>query len=627
MQLLFQQARLQNFFTDLDWHIAHVLVQRTPLTGTAKYRFLFLIMYLNAQRRAGHVCILLSQFDEVGFWDGQVYPVLGLFAAALGRPDQLEWMEVINASTIVADASGNEPLILVDDRLYFQQLWKNEHIVANFFQREAIQTVSPPSAVSSILTSLFEESSQSEKDWQKVAVAMALTRSVTVISGGPGTGKTTTVAKIVIASLLSHPRQDRTLRIYAAAPTGKAAARLTISLKEALFSLSNHAVNAAALPSEAVTLHRLLGAGYRGHAFLYHKNNPLPVDILIVDEASMVDLSMMAAIINALPPHAKLVLLGDKEQLSSVEAGAVLGEVCRLSDGTYSTFRAQEIWELTGISVPSAKHTPPIADTLCLLQKSYRFHEHSGIGLLANDIKHGDIQGALEKMNLSLYPDIHFHGIKDREYESFIQHITEEYKTYLSTLRETKNVASALAAWEEFRLLAALREGKYGVDGLNRAIERELARQGEIHLSSEESSYVGRPVMILKNNPKLKLWNGDIGLTWFDESRPDKKCVYFQLSDGTLRGFSPSLLPDHETAFAMTVHKAQGSEFTHAALILPPDYSPLLTRALLYTAVTRAKQKMTLYGQSTIVKQTIQSENTRHSGLYDLLMCHTKVSS
>lgn len=625
MESLFQEARNQKVFTDLDWHIGQLLTQRTPLVGISRARFLFLIIYLSAQRRAGHVCIFLSQLDESGPWMRSEVSLMRAFWLALDKPAYSDWLDVLHASTIVEDADSG-PVILVQDRLYFQRLWHNEQTVARFFQMAADRVIPAPKALHSILQSLFDSQEILERNWQKIAVAMALTRSVTIISGGPGTGKTTTVAKILAAYLLSVSSKGTVPRIKAAAPTGKAAARLTTSLKMAVATLPDREANTSFLPMEAVTLHRLLGAGSQRQAFLYNKNNRLHLDILIIDEASMVDLSMMASVIDALPEQAKLILLGDREQLSSVEAGAVLGDLCRFSTGVYSESRAQEIEALTGDTIPSDKNTPPIADTICLLQKSYRFDEHSGIGLLANDIKQGKSSSAIHRLNSQRYDDIAFHEIAENGYEALLQNVVEKYKAYLHVLRDTHDVKHALEVWDQFRLLAAVREGKYGVEGLNGAIECALIKQREITMTSGNTSYLGRPVMILKNHPKLALWNGDIGITWYSEADPKKKRVYFHLADGTLRGFSPALLPEHETAFVMTVHKAQGSEFSHAALVLPDEYTPLLTRSLLYTAVTRAKQKITLYGSTAILSQTIQSQIERHSGLHHSLVVRDKLT-
>lgn len=618
MEALFATGQEQKIITPLDWHIALFLTKYTPLIGLQKYRFIFLILILGIWRHNGHVCLSLHMFDSVRQNKRSLPAWIMDCWHALGKPGYHDWVEVLHASTLLTGEMGKAPLVLMQDRLYFQRLWDDERTVANYFLAAAKQRLFVPAAAERILNILFNGDDETI-NWQKTAVAMSLSRSVTLISGGPGTGKTTTAAKILLAHVLLSSSRDNPLRIKAAAPTGKAAARLTISLKNALSAMPSALDREELFPEEAITLHRLLGAGKKKRPFMYDKNHPLAVDILIVDEASMIDLSMMAAIVHALPKQAKLILLGDKEQLSSVEAGAVLGDLCQLFHGKYSKERAEELKLLIHRQLPATPGVLPMADTICFLQESHRFSAHSGIGLLARDIKEGVSDIAIHRLRSKSYADIEFQPLTVNDYDSFIESIARKYGHYFDVLNTTQNIQHALLAWDDFRLLAAMRNGKYGVLGLNQAIERVLCKRDKIQKTVEESSYLGRPVMILKNDPKLKLWNGDIGITWQDPEDPKQHRVYFQLTDGTLRSFSPLLLPEHETAFVMTVHKAQGSEFSQVALILPPESNAILTRALLYTAVTRAKQKITIYGQTTILHHTIQTQNERDSGLYERL--------
>lgn len=619
MDLLFQQAVELKLFSDLDWHVSQFLADRSKLTGKEKDQLKFLICYLSAETRVGHVCVSLQQIASGYFFSGSKKPLIKVLLQQLEKFQYNDWSELLIASGIVSQGQTNTPLILQNGLLYFQRMWLNEQKVVRFFRRSAVTMIEPFANIATILDILFDKKEHSsDVDWQKIAVALALTRQVAIISGGPGTGKTTTVAKLLVALLMVKVNDVAPLRIMAAAPTGKSAARLSQSLNHAVSPLLLENKIESFLPNEAVTLHRLLGAKTQ-QQFVHHKDNPLHLDILIIDEASMVDLSMMAAVIDALPANAKLILLGDREQLSSVEAGAVLGDLCRFADGNYSKDKANELSNLTGCTIPTHDHVVPIADNICLLKKSYRFHKHSGIGLLAKYIKQGQSQDAVALLCSKDYTDIEFYVFDDSLYQTIINMALKGYGNYLHVIN-TNNPLAALATFEQFRLLTALREGKYGVNGLNKAIEDILAKRKLITRSYNDDWYVGRPVMILKNYPTLKLYNGDIGITLLSEDDPDKKRVYFKLADGTLRGFSPYFLPEHETAFFMTVHKSQGSEFDHVALILPDEYTPLLTRSLLYTAVTRAKQKMTIYGNLTILSKTIESQIERRSGLSYLLV-------
>ncbi|MCO6524291.1 MAG: exodeoxyribonuclease V subunit alpha, partial [Candidatus Schmidhempelia sp.] len=562
MEILFKQLVENNIFSVLDIHLSKFLTDKTPLVGQNRRRLLFLISYLSAETRAGHVCLKLTKLNSTDVFNGRNRELSDQIWIKLNNPCLSDWIELLSLSTIASNGQRHTPLIFQDNRLYFQRMWCSEQKVANFFRQTCSIKLQQAADLSTILTALFPEQ-QTEIDWQKVAVAMALTRQVAIISGGPGTGKTTTVAKLLAALIATRAEQAPALRIMAAAPTGKAAARLTQSLNVALDKLTMQQNAKLIMPNEAITLHRLLGAQLHQQQFVHHKENPLHLDILIIDEASMVDLSMMASLIDALPTHARLILLGDREQLSSVEAGAVLGDLCYFANNNYSQARVRELSELTGYSLSVSEKSASIADNICLLQKSYRFDQQSGIGQLAAYVRQGKSQLAMQLLIGKQYKDIAYHSFCcDLDYPSVIEHAVMGYSHYLQYIQQSDfDIPQALSLFSRFRLLSALREGAFGVNGLNYQIEQALTKQKLLTMTPNEVWYLGRPVMILKNHSGLGLYNGDIGITLPSKTNPDKKRVYFQLADGRIQGFSPYRLPLHETAFVMTVHKSQGSEF------------------------------------------------------------------
>lgn len=621
MKSLFEEAIKQKLFSQLDCHVARFLTADATGCASGKAKLLFIIAYLSAEMRAGHVCVALQQMGSPHFFFNHKHALMIPFWNQLQQPSYQDWLTVIQESGLLIRGQINAPLVLYNGLLYFQRMWLNEQKVSHFFLRAINLGTKSMAKVSNILDILFGKAMNKKIiDWQKIAVALALTRRVTIISGGPGTGKTTTVAKLLAALVLANGADPSRLRIMAAAPTGKAAARLTASLHQAVSKLAAEHCLGLPIPKEAVTLHRLLGAhSHDGQAFLHHKGNPLHLDILIIDEASMIDLSMMAAVIDALPVDAKFILLGDREQLASVEAGSVLGDLCRVANGSYSKQCAGELSKLTGYRIDSGINTATIADNVCLLQKSYRFNENSGIHLLATYVRQGKKEETLSLLQSGCYSDIKLNVLGANSYRSIVETAVTGYRDYLQAIHERTQPSFAMAAFDQFRVLAALREGKYGVRGLNQAIECALAEQKLIDKSPDQNWYLGRPIMILKNNPGLKLCNGDIGITLYADGAARKTRVYFQLPDGQLRGFSPYLLPEHETAFVMTVHKSQGSEFDQVAFILPEEYTPLLTRSLLYTAITRAKKQIIINGQLDILAATIESQIERRSGLGEQL--------
>jgi len=575
---------------------------------------------VSLETASGHVCLPLSQLSLTSL-NKQFPDFTNELSQLFGDRDEAAWQACLLAEAEVSDGSYPAPLVLQNQRLYLQRLWQDEGVVATFFAgNEATSDESVP-ALSAILSQLFPTRSEdAEVNWQQVAAAVAATRQVSVISGGPGTGKTTTVARLLTALIRLHPQ--RKLRIQLAAPTGKAAARLTESLGKAIEALGLTPAEREVIPQEAYTLHRLLGAQPNSIRLRYHRENPLHVDVLVVDEASMVDLPMMSKLIAALPQRARLILLGDRDQLASVEAGAVLGDLCRFSEFGYRPERAKQLSELCQTAIPAGAEQPDIAvrDSICLLRKSYRFDANSGIGQLAAAVNGGDVAAARRCFD-GQFSDILWSPMtQDEDYTTLIQTCVEGYRSTLQRVREQADAAEVLESFSRFRLLCALREGPFGQSGLNDRIELALVKARLIHRPTQAHQrwYSGRPVMVTRNDSSLGLFNGDIGIALADAENNIR--VYFQLPDGSIKSVQPSRLPQTETAYAMTVHKSQGSEFEHTLLVLPADYSPIVTRELLYTAITRAKNQLTLFSREHILKTAIRTPTLRRSGLMERMM-------
>jgi exodeoxyribonuclease V alpha subunit len=526
---------------------------------------------------------------------------------------------------VIGEPGVYAPLILDDQaRLYLYRYWDYQQRLADLItQRVENMGEVDLTVLKAGLDRLFDHENTggtgggpARADWQKIAAAVALTKAFCVISGGPGTGKTTTVAKI-LAVMLEQPRPTP-LRIALAAPTGKAAMRLQGAIKESKKNLDVDSQTRMHIPEEASTIHRLLG-GIAGSPYFRHdKSNPLAADVVVVDEASMVDLALMSKLVQSLQPHAQLVLLGDKDQLASVEAGAVLGDMCDTGGiRGFSVGTRDVVKQVAGHEVPALSDDhggTGMADCVVRLQKNFRFGQGSGIGALSRAVNAGDGDTALSLLIDKRFEDLTWQSLPPPDL------LLGNMKTWvIKRFQEcfrARNVEESFALFDRFRILCALREGPYGVVNLNRIVEKILVDQGLV--VSRATWYPGRPVMINRNDYNLRLFNGDVGITWHDPESQGLG-VFFLSPDSGWRKFHPIRLPEHETVFAMTVHKSQGSEFDEVLVLLTDRDLPVLTRELLYTAITRARDRVALWGKKEVITAAISRRIQRMSGLRDAL--------
>jgi exodeoxyribonuclease V alpha subunit len=488
----------------------------------------------------------------------------------------------------------------------------------------------PPTLVRHWLDQLFTHATrEGGADWQKIACAIAARGGLAVITGGPGTGKTYTVARLLALLFAVEGEHAGQLRVALAAPTGKAAARLKQAIDDALEKLEANLQGALPLRQLAErmggarTLHSLLGARPDTRAFRHNAGNPLDVDVLIVDEASMVHLEMMAALLDALPRGARLVLLGDKDQLASVEAGSVLGDLCHDAQaGGYSAATAAYVEAAAGQAIPPEflGQAGALAQQTVMLRQSRRFG--GPIGQLALAVNQGDAEAARAVLRADSQGQLHWNEAAQQE--DMLRLALEGYRPCLELVRQGPGgaahddwAAAVLHAFEQFRLLCAVREGEWGVSGLNEAIAQRLESHGL--LKRRGDWYVGRPVMVTRNDYATGVYNGDIGLVLPDPERSASLRVYFS-DGGQVRSVLATRLRNVETAFAMTVHKSQGSEFSHTALVLPREASSVLARELVYTGITRARQRFTLLTPNPgVLPDAIRRRTERTSGLRSLL--------
>ncbi|UCE54679.1 MAG: exodeoxyribonuclease V subunit alpha [Desulfobacterales bacterium] len=545
---------------------------------------------------------------------------------ALICPKINRWVETLSVSPATGKPGEKRPLILdSQNRLYLFRYWEYEKILTDLILKRVhdhITDLDFPRLRRSLGTH-FPKDSGEPIDWQKIAAVTAMLKKFSVITGGPGTGKTFMITKILV--LLLEQVSGGALKICLAAPTGKAAARLQESIRRTKQSLNCDDKLKEAIPTEVKTIHRMLKPKPASPYFHYNAENPLSADIVVIDEASMVDLALMSKLVQAVPKNARLVLVGDKDQLASVEAGSVLGDICDRNNlhGVSDDLR-RKILELTdddmNAIVKGSRPEPGLQDCIVVLQKSHRFAVGSGIGRLSRAVNRGEADEAL--MVLEDAPDktiaLYEMGPAEEFFDTMAKKIIDGYRAYL----ESEDPAAALESFNRFKIVCALRMGPFGVRSLNKLAEQVLEQQGLIHLDTVHTNpwYKGRPILITRNDYNLGLFNGDIGITL---PNPDAKTrelsVFFSAGDGEIKRFAIHRLPEHETVFAMTVHKSQGSEFDEVVLILPNKDYPVLTRELVYTGLTRSKNKFSVWATRSILRNTIKRKIERTSGLREAL--------
>lgn len=572
LQRLERAGALDVLDVELARSLARLAGESDPQIGLA-------VALASRALREGHVCAELRALAGTPVRDEQGEET------GLRCPELERWAEALQRSPLVASAlGGGHPLVLdAAGRLYFARYFDHEARTAAHIARLARPALAPPPLDAGALERLFPQRSGGAADLQREAALAARERQLSLIVGGPGTGKTSTVVRL-LALLVGDAARAGVAppRILLVAPTGKAAQRLSEAVGRARDRLPVDEATRRAIPAAALTIHRALGSSDASSARVrHHAGNPLACDILLLDEASMVDLALMRRLLDAVPAHARVIMLGDPDQLAAVEAGGVLADLCQAADQQLS-----------------------LAHCLSRLTESYRYAPDSGIAQLARAVHAQDAEGALSLLAADL-PDASLHPAPaPRSTRGALwEHAREHYAGL-----KTPELERRLSALEDYRVLCAHRGGPAGVEQLNQGLARV------VHGPQRGDHYAGRPLLITQNDYATRLFNGDVGVL-HAERRGGALSAYFRAENGDPRQLSPARLPMHESVYAMTVHKSQGSEFRALAIVLPDASSPLLSRELLFTAITRAREGVRLYGSPAAIRAALARRVKRSSGL------------
>ncbi len=580
------------FITSLEVEFTRFLLQISPDESEKVLLAASACVYAQSN---GHVCLDFQKWEEEFLFNEPGTDIQ--ITEALKN----DWISALKNSDLVSSGKELQPLVLEDDRLYLQRFWKYEEELAEWMKEKSSVVHDISEKKKKVLRSLLVPLGDLfETNWQHLAVMLSFLKDLVIISGGPGTGKTYTVLNIIAAHKMAHA--GKPFRIALAAPTGKAARRLMDSIEEGRENLPKEYQSEMDIPDSALTVHKLLGANFRGSQFKFNEQNKLPYDMVVIDEASMLDITMWVRLIRSIGSTTKLVVLGDKDQLASVEAGSILGDICG-GENTFSPAISTYVADINGMKLSTTNAKPMINDCVVFLTKSYRFGEESGIGTFAQAVNASDAQQALSILKDPKSGDINWVQPTAKNLKTVVsKYAVDHFEDYVRVEEEER-----LEASNRKKILCVLRKSDYGVEILNQRIEHQIRQN--LNLLTAQEWYEGRIVMATRNDAVLKVRNGEIGI--YKEGDPGS--IRFE-GEQAIK-ISSNRLKEYEPAFSITIHKSQGSEFEEVAILLPSQINTILSKEILYTAVTRARRSTLIIASEEIIKKTIERSVSRNSGV------------
>ncbi|AHG59941.1 Recd [Buchnera aphidicola str. G002 (Myzus persicae)] len=591
MTSLLKKAVIMKIIRPIDFYFSQFISKKNTI-------LMLVAACVSYENKNGHIFLPIEYFEKNHFFSTTNTKFIQKILNILEK--KINWLEELLQHNSVSNGSDSTPLVLFKKKIYLYKMWKSEINILKFLNEKNKNKKVNNKKFSKILDNLFPEKF---KNTQKIAVALTLIKNITFIIGGPGTGKTTTILKIIIALIKTA---KKSIKIQLSAPTGKATTRLNEIIENNIFDIYLSQKEKTYLPCSAITIHQLLGFQKISQKSFFNKNNRLNLDVLIIDETSMIDILMIEKIFDAVSKNTKLIFIGDHNQLCPIDAGSILKSIARYSNNGYNYKTLLNLEKLTNYKIANKineNKINSINNNICILKKNYRFKKNSGIYILSNAISNKKINIFEELFNNSIQ-NVFFYEINSMEnYQKMIENISLNYKKFWEKIYKKEKIQNIIETFQYHQVLCVLRDGIFGANILNKKIEEEMYKKDMIKYFyiNNKIWYVGKPIMINSNNQLLDVFNGNIGIT--NMSNKGVLQVSF-LKEKNIINIPINILRNYETAWVITVHKAQGSEFMNTSLILPNVDSNILNKDVLYTGITRSRNILNIFSNKKIFIKT-----------------------
>ncbi|QIQ42175.1 MAG: exodeoxyribonuclease V subunit alpha [Buchnera aphidicola (Microlophium carnosum)] len=592
MIMLLKQAVKFKIIRPIDFYFSQFITQKNTI-------IMLVAACISYESSQGHIFLPIQYFEKNCFFSSLNEKFIKKILFFLEK--KIDWSAELLKHKSIGNGKLPTPLVLYKNKIYLYKMWKAKNNIFNYLYTKNKKNRINQEKCSKILNNLFP---QHNINFQKIAVALTLINRISFITGGPGTGKTTIILKIIIALIKSS---KKVIKIQLSAPTGKATTRLNEIIKNNIFDLYLSEQEKHSLPSRAITIHQLLGIQKISQNSFFNKNHLLDLDILIIDEISMVDILMMEKILFSVSSNTKLIFIGDSNQLRPIESSSILKKICSYANDGYSLQTVINIEKLTQYKLSkntNTKKTNFISDSICVLKKNYRFNKSSGIYILSHAICNKKIK-IIESLFNNLIKNVSFYENNSvKKYEKMIQNISLNYKNFWDKVYQKATMKEIIESFKDYQTLCVLHDGLFGVNVLNKKLEGNMYKKNIIkyfYINGQEW-YIGKPIMITNNNKYLDIFNGEIGITNINKNGILQ--VSFLKQNNIVNNIPVTILRKYKTAWAITVHKSQGSEFINTSLILPNSHLNILNKDILYTGVTRSRKMLSIFSEKEVFIKT-----------------------